>query len=247
MPRAPPRPGGCERARRRHFWRARSASNLPFPFRIEHPRNFSCRRMLARPSFFSQAAPGYLRSLASFRSGSGAPQRARVGYFGPCALGQDFVCDAELGPALRAGLLELDVCFTRESAEVQVNPAGQLGVREGSARRISGVSMRAPRDRAQVMAAARGGQLQPAPPSTCVGGAGCSFGARWLEECLQRVRDWLGQRARRAGQRNSVPARRQQPPLSSKSIQTRSPPTTSLAGSTFRRSLSTMAMGRATG
>jgi cytochrome b involved in lipid metabolism len=40
-------------------------------------------------------------------------------------------------------MLELDVCFTRENAELDVDPAGQLRVREGSARRISEL-MRAP-------------------------------------------------------------------------------------------------------
>lgn len=114
-----------------------------FPFRIERPARFQLPADARTPIIFFAGGTGVSPFLGFLQ------ERLRSAAGGLCWLfwslrtRQDFVCDAELGPALRAGLLELDVCFTRESAEVHVDPAGQLRVREGSARRISEL-MRAP-------------------------------------------------------------------------------------------------------
>lgn len=114
-----------------------------FPFRIERPARFQLPADTRAPIIFFAGGTGVSPFLGFLQ------ERLRSAAGGLCWLfwslrnRQDFVCDAELGPALRAGLLELDVCFTREGAEVQVDPAGHLRVREGSARRIAEL-MRAP-------------------------------------------------------------------------------------------------------
>jgi sulfite reductase (NADPH) flavoprotein alpha-component len=108
-----------------------------FPFRIERPARFQLPPDARTPIIFFAGGTGVSPFLGFLQERLRSSAGGRCWLFWSLRTRQDFVCDAELGPALRAGLLQLDVCFTRESAEVDVDPAGQLRVREGSARRIS--------------------------------------------------------------------------------------------------------------
>lgn len=110
-----------------------------FPFRIERPARFQLPLDPRAPIIFFAGGSGVSPFLGFLE------ERRRSAAGGPCWLfwslrtQRDFVCEGELAPALRAGLLELDVCFTRENAQIQFDQAGQLRVREGPARRISDV------------------------------------------------------------------------------------------------------------
>lgn len=130
-------PGGMREGTASSFLTRAQREQSAIPFRIERPARFQLPADARTPIIFFAGGTGVSPFLGFLQ------ERLRSAVAGPCWLfwslrtRQDFVCEAELGPALRAGLLDLDVCFTRERAEVHADAAGRLGVREGSARRIS--------------------------------------------------------------------------------------------------------------
>jgi sulfite reductase alpha subunit-like flavoprotein len=106
-------------------------------FRLEHPARFQPPHDPRTPIVFFAGGTG-VSPFTSF-----VQQRLDEPSSGPCWLlwslrtPRDLVGSRELEPALRSGQLALDVCFTREAAEIDVEGTGKLGVRSGRTRRIS--------------------------------------------------------------------------------------------------------------
>jgi sulfite reductase (NADPH) flavoprotein alpha-component len=108
----------------------------PVPFFIERPARFQLPEDPRTPILFFAGGTG----ISPFRGF--LQERTRTASSGLCWLfwslrqGHDFSCQEELLPALRSGVLRLDVCFSRESARVEYDSAWGLSLGQGVSRRI---------------------------------------------------------------------------------------------------------------
>ncbi len=117
---------------------------VPLRFHLERSARFQPPRDPRAPIIFFAGGTGVSPFLSFLEQRLAAPGA------GPCWLlwslrsPHELVCRAELERARRASLLELDVCFTRQSADAAFDRGGALEVRAGVTRKITQVVL-APR------------------------------------------------------------------------------------------------------
>lgn len=108
----------------------------PVPFCIERPARFQLPDDPRTPIVFFAGGTGVSPFRGFLR------ERVRTSSSGLCWLfwslrsSEDFSRDEELVLALRAGVLRLDVCFSREASRVDYDPGRGLSVSPGAPRRV---------------------------------------------------------------------------------------------------------------